>query len=253
MELGGQIHLSRSVTEIVSDAGQVKGVRAVDTPPTWTSPQPLTNPSPLEEEILKSQEGLSMFESCDAVIATVPSFSFAKLIPSLPSEYVNKLTDIQYMSAVLIILALDRPLSEMYWLNIADSSIPFVGLIEHTNLVGPEHYGGNHVVYLSNYLTTDHDMYQMSHQTLLDTYEPHLRKINPFFDQSWINESYYHRVDAAQPIIGTNYLRRIPDHRTPIRGVYLANTSQIYPEDRGTNYSIVIGNRASKLLLDDLN
>ena len=35
-----------------------------------------------------------------------------------------------------------------------------------------------------------------------------------------------------------NYTQRIPELRTPIKGLYLANTTQIYPEDRGTNYSV---------------
>jgi hypothetical protein len=58
-------------------------------------------------------------------------------------------------------------------------------------------------------------------------------------------------VDGAQPIIGVNYSQRIPDHRTPFRNLYLANTTQIYPEDRGTNYSVRMGRRVARLVLED--
>ena len=58
-------------------------------------------------------------------------------------------------------------------------------------------------------------------------------------------------MDAAQPIIGTGYSRRIPEHRTPVDGVYLANTTQVYPEDRGTNYSVRIGKRVAAMVLED--
>ena len=59
------------------------------------------------------------------------------------------------------------------------------------------------------------------------------------------------RERAAQPIITTNYSKRLPSHRTPLENLYLANTSQIYPEDRGTNYSVRLGNRIATMVLDD--
>ena len=90
------------------------------------------------------------------MIATTPSYIFPRLVPELPDDYLAKLTGLSYLSAVLIILELDRSLSPVYWLNVADRSIPFVGVIEHTRLIGPEHYGGKHIVYLSNYLSRDH-------------------------------------------------------------------------------------------------
>ena len=169
----------------------------------------------------------------------------------MPKEYEERLTTVQYMSAVLIILILDRPLTNVYWLNVADRSIPFVGVIEHTNMIDSSFYGGKHIVYLSNYLNIDHRLYQMDHKQLLEEYLPHIKKINPDFEESWIEKTYYHKVGAAQPIIGINYSQRIPSHKTPFEGLYLANTTQIYPEDRGTNYSVRMGREVAKLLLRD--
>jgi hypothetical protein len=40
--------------------------------------------------------------------------------------------------------------------------------------------------------------------------------------------------------------------RTPLPNVYLANTTQIYPEDRGTNYSIKLGGDVATLINADL-
>ena len=162
----------------------------------------------------------------DAVIATVPSFIFPKLVPPLPESYLEKLTGVKYLAAVLVVLVMDRPLSHIYWLNIADRSIPFLAVIEHTNFVEPEHYGGKHVVYLGNYLSKENPLYHKEKEELLEEYLPHLRRINPQFDPSWIQEYYYHREAAAQPIVTTNYSQRIPDHHTPIKHLYLANTTQ---------------------------
>ena len=227
-EQGSKVHLSTSVNRVVVEDGVATGMEVAS---DGTSPKQ---------------------EKFDAIIATTPSFIFPKLVPQLPDDYLSRLTDVSYMAAVLIVLVLDRPLSHVYWLNVADRSIPFVGVIEHTNLISPEHYGGKHIVYLSNYLNTNHPMYAMGHEELLQEYLPHIRKINPDFDMSWVETSYHHKVDAAQPIIGTNYSSRIPDHRTPFKNLYLANTTQIYPEDRGTNYSVRMGKHVAHMVMSDI-
>ena len=248
-ERGGRVQTSSAVTGIVEDGGRATGLRTERRPSTWESPQALNAPEPEPEA--DPGVGSGSVEQYDAIVATTPSYTLRRLAPGLPEGYMARLSGVEYMAAVLIILVLDRPLSRVYWLNVADRSIPFVGVIEQTNLIGPEHYGGKHIVYLSNYLTPDDRLYGLSHRELLDEYAPHLRKINPDFDASWVVNSFYHRVEAAQPVIGINYSQRIPDHRTPLRGLYLANTTQIYPEDRGTSYSVRIGRRVARMAMED--
>ncbi len=145
-------------------------------------------------------------------------------------------------------MALDRPLTPVYWLNIADRSIPFVGLIEHTNYIDKRLYGGNHIVYLSNYLAKDSELYALTPDQLWQRYIPALKKINPAFEESWVKQWHYHKEDAAQPIIGVDYSQRIPPLQTPIHDLWLANTTQIYPEDRGTNYSVRLGRLVARML-----
>jgi protoporphyrinogen oxidase len=246
---GGTVETSTTVSRVAVDEGRVAGLSTRETPATWISPQPLTyQPDPPEA----NDTSVEQYQDFDAVIATSPSYVLPKLVEELPAEYLAKLTGTEYLSAVLVILVLDRPLSNVYWLNVADRSIPFVGVIEQTNFLPPDQYGGRHIVYLSNYLGREDPLYGMAHSELLREYIPHLRKINPDFDEAWIQESYHHRVDAAQPIVGVNYSSRIPDHRTPVTGLYLANTTQVYPEDRGTNYSVRMGRRVARMLMDDL-
>ena len=187
----------------------------------------------------------------DAVIATTPSYVFTRLAPPMPKEYQDKLERIRYLSAVLMVLVLDRQFTDKYWLNIADPDMPFVALIEHTNLIDRKLYGGKHILYISNYPSRDSDMYRKSAEELMDLFVPHLQKINPDFDRSWVIEYHHHRVDGAQPIVGVNYAAGIPDHRTPLKGLYLANTTQIYPEDRGTNYSVRMGRQVAQMVMDD--
>jgi len=126
-----------------------------------------------------------------------------------------------------------------------------VGVIEHTNLIDKSLYGGRHIVYLSNYPDPNSELYQKSGGDLLEDFIPHLQRINSDFDRSWILGYHHHKVDGAQPIIGLNYSQRIPSHRTPIANLYLANTAQIYPEDRGTNYSVRMGRQVARMVLED--
>ena len=227
-EQGSEVHLSAAVSKITIEDGRATGLEVAARGET---------PSRLE---------------FDAVIATTPSYVFPKLVPPMPEDYSSKLEGVNYMAAVLLVLVLDRPLSHVYWLNVADRSIPFVGVIEQTNLIPPEHYGGKHIVYLSNYLGDDHPLFDLDRDDLLAEYLPHLRKINPDFDESWILETHHQKVSAAQPVIGTDYTSRLPDHRTPFSGVYLANTTQVYPEDRGTNYSVRMGRRVAEMAMEDM-
>ena len=79
----------------------------------------------------------------------------------------------------MIILELDRPLTDIYWMNIADHNVPFLGIIEHTNLIPRELYGGRYVAYLTNYLDRHDEMFGLTPDELLGRYLPHLRKFNP--------------------------------------------------------------------------
>ena len=224
---GGVIHTSATVSQIVESGDSATS---------------------LDVKISDSTEGRRRY---DAIIATTPSYIFTRLAPPMPEVYQSKLDSIDYLSAVLMILVMDRPFTDKYWLNIADHTMPFVALIEHTNLIAKKLYGGKYILYISNYPSRNSELYMKSPEELINLFIPHLKKINPKFDRSHVIEYHYHRVDGAQPIVGLNYRLNLPEHRTPLNGLYLANTTQIYPEDRGTNYSVRMGRRVATMVIED--
>ncbi len=187
----------------------------------------------------------------DAVVVTTPTPLLARMMPELPAAYVEKLRATTYQGAACVLLRLDRPLTETYWLNIADPALPFTVIVEHTNFIPPSEYDGNHYVYLNTYIDTDHRYLSMPEDELLAEYLSYLPKLNQEFDPGWILDSWVFRTSAAQPVIGLNYSDKRPDHRTPIPGVYLASMSQIYPEDRGTNYAVALGEHVANLVDSD--
>ena len=189
-------------------------------------------------------------ERYDAVVATVPNDVFRGLLDlELAPGYLERLDRIEYHTALCLLLELDRPFSPYYWTNVADRELPFVGLIEHTNFVGPERYGGRRFLYVANYLAPGHELLGLDADALLERYEPGLRRINPGFDRAWVKERWLHREPAAQPIVTVGYGERIPPLQTGVPGLVLANTTQIYPEDRGTNYAVRLGTDAAGALL----
>jgi protoporphyrinogen oxidase len=189
-------------------------------------------------------------ERYDAVLATVPNDIFLGLAGHLISdEYRRRLEGIDYYAALCLLLELDRQLTPFYWTNIADADLPFLGLIEHTNFVEPERYDGRRFTYVANYLPQDHELLTLSLDEVLDRYEPGLRKLNPAFSRDWIDNAWLFREPAAQPIVTLGYQDRIPPLQTGVPGLILANTTQVYPEDRGTNYAVRIGGEAAEALL----
>jgi protoporphyrinogen oxidase len=181
-------------------------------------------------------------ERYDRVLATVPNDVFAQLtgLPEPP---------IEYFAALCLLLELDRRFSDYYWTNVADRDLPFVGLIEHTNFIDPARYDGRRFLYIANYLEPGDALLGLDADALVDAYLPGLRKVNPAFDRSWIRARWLHREAAAQPIVTVGYHDRIPPLYTGVPGLVLANTTQIYPEDRGTNYSVRLGEQAAAELL----
>ena len=69
--------------------------------------------------------------------------------------------------------------------------------------------------------------------------------LNPSFERSWVRGSWLFREPAGQPIVKVGYRELIPPRRTPVAGLLLVNTTQIYPQDRGINFAIRDGERAA--------
>jgi protoporphyrinogen oxidase len=189
-------------------------------------------------------------ERYDRVLSTLPNDVMLGVAGHLLSdEYRRRLETIEYHTAVCLLLEIDRQFSPYYWTNIADPQVEFVGLIEQTNFVEPDRYGGRRFLYLANYVEPGHELLSLDADELLARYEPSLRRINPGFDCSWVRERWLFREPAAQPIVTVGYERLIPPLQTGVPGLVLANTTQIYPEDRGTNYAVRLGDQAAAELL----
>ncbi len=182
----------------------------------------------------------------DRIISTLPTRLTCRLIPALPDEYRNQYDWGQAYGAHCLILALDRQLTDSYWINICDRGYPFTGLFEHTNFRSPTEYGERHLVYLGNYRPMDDPLFKMSKEKVIANFIPHLKRIVPSFDPAWIQESWLFKAPFAQPIVTTDYRQHISPLETPLQGLWTANMFQIYPHDRGQNYSLALADKLVK-------
>lgn len=190
-------------------------------------------------------------EAFDKVLVTTSPNLMAKLCPSLPESYLKGLLELKSMGAVVMTLSLKQQLSKdgFYWFNVPkEEGYPFLALVEHTNYVSSEHFGGDHIVYAGDYLELGHEYFSMTDEQLLERFIPAFQKFNPEFKREWINKIWVHKTNYAQPVPLVGHSKNIPAIQTPIEGLYFASMSQVYPWDRGTNFAVEIGRRAAGMM-----
>lgn len=193
-------------------------------------------------------------EAFDRILVTLSPRAMIRLCPSLPETYLQGLKALKSMGAVVMVLALRERLSEegYYWFNLPkESGFPFLALVEHTNFVPPEHFGGEHIVYAGDYLEPGHEYFSLSEEDLLERFLPAFQRINPRFRADWVRKAWVFKSEYAQPVPPVGHSRAIPSIRTPLPGLYFASMSQVYPWDRGTNFAVEIGRRAAQMMMED--
>jgi len=178
------------------------------------------------------------FQTC---IVSLPLPQFVEMVPALPRDYREQLARIDYSHSVCMVLRLKEPLSQYYWINIGDEHFPFAVVVEHTNWMGSEDYLGQHVVHLSRYCNRADDFaWTTPDAALFDIYCGHLKKIFKDFRESQVLGYHVCRDLHTQPVFKTHYSRVLPPFATPVKDLFLADTSQFYPRSRCMNTSFIL-------------
>ena len=210
------------------------------------------------ESIKREQAGMSVrsvgkSESFDKVLVTTSPNLMARFCPDLPEKYLKGLLELKSMGAVVMALALKYPLSKdgYYWFNVPkDEGYPFLALVEHTNFVPTENFGGDRIVYAGDYLELGHEYFSMNDDELLERFIPAFKKFNPEFSREWVKKIWVSKTNYAQPVPLVNHSKNVPAIQTPIEGLFFASMSQVYPWDRGTNFAVEIGRRAARMIIE---
>jgi protoporphyrinogen oxidase len=173
---------------------------------------------------------------CDSVISTAPIQYLPKLAHELPADFKAQIDRIKNIPVACVILKLKQPLSENFWMNINDPSIEIPGVIEYSNLnkMTPS------ILYAPFYMPKSHAKWSHSNEQLIDEVIGYLSKLNPSFRQDLVIARHCHRYEFAQTICPPGFYDMLPSMTTPVAGLFMADTSYYYPEDRSINESIAV-------------
>ncbi len=214
--LGGRIHLKHGIDRIIT-GGDAK-VRAI---------------------VVNGAE-----HAVDKVICTAPIQYVPALVPDLPEEFAARIRAIRNIPVACVILKLKHRLSENFWMNICDDSIEIPGVIEYSNLnpgAGPA------IVYAPFYMPKTHPKFARDNQAFIEETIDYLGKLNPQFKRDWVLATHCHRYDFAQTICPPGFSSMLPPMSTPIAGLFMADTSYYYPEDRSISESVKVGRKLAQI------
>lgn len=213
---GGQINLSTPVDKVVIQNDRVIGV-----------------------------EISGKVEYFDKVISTVPLPYLTSLIPDLPAGIIEKYKSVKNIAVVCVIVKLKKALTGNFWLNINDPDMDIPGLVEYTNLRTLD----KHIVYVPFYMPGEHPKFRDTDQVFLDKVRNYLKVINKDLTDDDFIELRASRYRFAQPICEPGFLEKLPPVSLPIKGLWVADTSYYYPEDRGISESIDFGRKLASFIV----
>ncbi len=172
---------------------------------------------------VRTPAGLQGF---DAVVAAVPTTTFGHLLPGADEQYLRSLSENRYLGLVCAALVLDRPLSDYWTLSLTDPSSPFSSIVEIPHPDQPDY----HIVYLPKYTSPENDWMGVPDEAIQDAWLMRLRQIYPSLRTEHIKHFIVSRSRYVDPLHFLNAAERVLPVATPYAGLYLANTSQVYPD-----------------------
>jgi protoporphyrinogen oxidase len=208
VERGGQVRLSSPVQRIVIEQGKVRGLEV-------------------------HGERLAF----DKVVSTVPLPFVPRLAPDLPEDILARFRALSNIAVVCVIAKLRRRVSENFWVNTNDPDMDIPGIVEYTNLRPMD----AHIVYVPFYMPGEHPKYAEPDAVFIDKVRRYLMQINPTLVEDDFIDIRASRYRHAQPICEPGFLDRLPPRKLPVEGLWVADTSHYYPEDRGISESIGFG------------
>jgi len=185
----------------------------------------------------------------DQVISTIPLPYLVRVMPNLPDDEKAQVAAIRNVGVVCVLLKLKRPFTRNFWMNINDPRIEIPGLIEYTNL---NPLDGSSIIYAPYYMPQTHPKYRRDFQVFIDETLGYMKLIRPDFDPAAeVVASTASRYEFAQTVCSPGFYDALPPMRSRVRGLYMADTSHYYPEDRSISESMRIGARLAAMAMDD--
>ncbi len=182
----------------------------------------------------------------DDVVSTIPLPYLVRLAPGLPPNEREKIAAIVNIGVVCVVLKLSHPISANFWTNINDDAIDIPGVIEYTNLYRMP----VNVLYAPFYMPTSNPRYKRPSSEFIAEVTGYLGRLNSAFRPDWILAAQASRYEFAQTVCTPNFYEKLPAVRSAVKGLYMADTSHYYPEDRSISESMRQGRLLAQIVLD---
>jgi len=175
-------------------------------------------------------------------------------MPNVLESLTGYACEIDFQGTVCSVVSMDESLTETYWLNIAED-VPFGALIEHTNFVPPERYGGEHLLYAVSYIQNpSEDLWEMDDEGVEAAWLDGTESLFPDFERDSINWIRTARNPRTAPVYERGYLEMVVPYDLSAEvaeGVYYAGMASRaqYPE-RSLNGGIEAGYACADLIAD---
>jgi protoporphyrinogen oxidase len=212
--LGGKIHLSTKVEKVNIQNNQVQSIT------------------------LAGHE-----EKFDRIFSTVPLPYVSRMVPDLPADYRARYESIQNMGVVCVIFRLRKGVSRNFWLNVSDESMEIPGIIEFSNLRPLQ----ESVVYVPYYMPRDYPKFANDNDFFIAEAKQYIKQLNPEITEEDFIAVHASRYGYAQPVCQPGFSKVLPPITTAINGLYIADTSYYYPEDRSISESVNVGKKMAEL------
>ena len=196
----------------------------------------------IEDGKVNGLEVAGKYHAFDKVISTIPLPYVPRLMPDLPASILLQFQQLQNIAVVCVIVKLSKALTGNFWLNTNDTEMDIPGLVEYSNLRPLD----QHIVYVPFYMPGEHPKFSEPDGIFLEKVRRYLKKINPELNDKDFIDLRASRYRFAQPICPPGYLDKLPPVKLPVDGLWVADTSYYYPEDRGISESIGFGRNMAK-------
>ncbi|HEX4956437.1 MAG TPA: NAD(P)/FAD-dependent oxidoreductase [Thermoanaerobaculia bacterium] len=188
----------------------------------------------------------------DRVVVAAPLPQFLRLCAEgLPGPYRAGLAAIDFLGVVCVVLRLRRSISPNYWLNVNDPAIAWNGCIEYTRLNPEMTPDGSTILYIPFYLPRSHPRFRQDDGELIEECLRDLMRVQPGLERQDLVAAAVSRDPFAQVVCPVGFADQVPEHRTPVPGLYLIESSQLYPSDRTISGTIDLATATARAIAED--
>ena len=188
--------------------------------------------------------GTETHEVDEVVVATMPD-----VLESLTGYTCG----IDFQGSVCALVTMTEPLSDTYWLNVADDA-PFGALIEHTNFVPAERYGGEHLLYVASYVQDlEEELWGLDDEAIAELWLEGIESLFPDFDREVVTDVRVSRNPKTAPVYERGYLEMVVPYDLSAAGLpgvhYAGMASRAQYPERSLDGAIEAGYAAADRIL----